>query len=407
MYLTALDLGSSQIKILVAETGKDNKLSLLDILKFPSSGVRKGEIVEVQDAAQALAKAFNEIKKNDKSVLKNIFININGKNINMQSSRGIVAVSRADNEIYQDDIERAIRASQAVNLSSNRRIIHTLIQEYIVDGAEQVQSPIGMSGTRLEVNSLIVDAFVPIINDLTRSVEMAGGKIIEMVYNPIAASEAVLTKTHKELGVVLVDIGFGTTSMAVFEENQLISTRVFPIGSSNITNDLAIALKSSIQTAEKIKLEFGHALAKEVSLKDKITLSEIDSTLKAVVSKKYIAEVVEVRLAEIFELVHNELKVLGKTQLPAGAVLTGGGAKISGIVDLAKQELRLPAHLAQVETEIFDATSKDLSSRLEDSELACALGLLNYGSAQYLEGGGGWSSGKKEIFSKILRNLMP
>lgn len=407
MYLTALDLGSSQIKILVAETSKDNKLSLIDILKFPSSGIRKGEVVDVQEVSQAVAKALNEVKRIDKSAVKNIFANISGKNINIQSSRGIVAVSRADNEIYQDDVDRAVKASQAVNLSSNRKIIHTIIQEYIIDGEEQVQSPLGMSGTRLEVNSLIADAFSPVVNDLTRSVEMAGGKIAETVYNPLAISSAVLTKTHKELGVVLIDIGFGTTSAAIFEENKLIGAKVFPIGASNITNDLAIALKSSIPTAEKIKLSYGHALCKEISLKDKVDLSEVDKTLKSIISRKFICEIVEVRLAEIFELVHNELKSLGKTQLPGGAVLTGGGAKMSGIVDLAKQELRLPAHLAHAETDIFDATTRDLSVRLEDLEFSSALGLLYFGSSQYLEAGSGWMSDKKDIFSKILKNLMP
>ena len=407
MFLTALDLGSSQIKILIAEAGKENKLSLVDILKFPSAGIRKGEAVDVQETSQALSKAFNEIKKTDKSVLKNIFVNISGKNINIQSSRGIVAVSRADNEIYQDDIDRAIKASQAVNLSSNRKIIHTIIQEYIVDGMEQIQSPLGMSGTRLEVNSLIVDAFSPVINDLVRSVEMSGGRASEIAYNPLAASGSVLTKTHKELGVVLVDIGFGTTSIAVFEENKLIGAKVFPIGASNITNDLAIALKSSIQTAEKIKIEYGHALAKEISVKEKVDLSEVDKNLKSIVSRKFISEIVEVRLAEIFELVHNELKSLGKTQLPSGVVLCGGGSKTSGIVDLAKQELRLPAHKAHSEIDIFDATSKDLSVRLEDPELAVALGLLQYGSSQYLEGSGGWLADRKDIFSKIFKNLMP
>ncbi|PIR44086.1 cell division protein FtsA [Candidatus Wolfebacteria bacterium CG10_big_fil_rev_8_21_14_0_10_31_9] len=408
MFLTALDLGSSQIKILVSETSNGNKLSLLDVLKFPSQGIRKGEVVDVQEASQAITMALNEVKKNDKNAVKNIFVNISGKNINTQSSRGIVAVSRADNEIYQDDVDRAVKASQAVNFSSkNRKIIHTIIQEYIIDGEEQVQSPLSMSGNRLEVNSLIVDAFSPIADDLNRAIEMAGGKVFETVYNPIASSGAILTKTNKELGVVLVDIGFGTTSMAIFEENKLIGAKVFPIGASNITNDLAVALKSSIQTAEKIKLSYGHALIKEVSLKDKVDLFEIDKTLKSVISRKFICEIIEVRLAEIFELVHNELKVLGKTQLPGGVVLAGGGSKMSGIIDLAKQELMLPAHLAHMNTDIFDATNRDSSAMIEDLEFSTALGLLYFGSNVYLDGGNGWMSNKKDIFSRVFRNLMP
>ena len=241
MYLTALDIGSSQIKVLVAQLNNDNKLTLIEIAKYPSAGVRKGEVVDVAELSSALAGVFNEIKGIHKDVLKNIFVNISGKNIKMQSSRGIVAVSRADNEIYQDDLDRVIKASQAINLPPNRKIIHTIIQEYIIDGAEQMQSPIGMSGTRLEVNSLIVDAFTPVLNDLTKSIETAGGNIAGVIYNPLASAEAALTKTHKELGVVLVDIGFATTCISIFEENKLISAKVFPVGSATLfINSLAV-----------------------------------------------------------------------------------------------------------------------------------------------------------------------
>ncbi len=402
MYITALDFGSSQIKILVAELGKDNKLSLLEVLKFPSAGMRKGEVVDVQEATQALSGPFSEIRKINKGVLKNIFVNIGGKNVKIQNSKGFVAVSRADNEIYQDDIERAIKASQAVNLPSNRKVFHTIIQEYVVDGVDQIKNPLGMNGTRLEVNSLIVDAFSPTMNDLVKSVEIAGGKITEFIYAPLAASNAALTKTHKELGAVLIDIGFGTTGFAVFEENKLITAKVFPIGSSNITNDLAIALKSSIGTAEKLKISYGHAFSKDVSSKEKINLQEIDESLKSIVSRKYISEIIEARLAEIFELIHNELKLLGKTQLPAGAVLCGAGAKLEGIVDLAKHDLKLPAHLVNYELDLFGSSSEGQTLKVDDPEFALALGLLNYGSGQFSE-----NTASKGFISKIFSNLMP
>ncbi len=365
MYITALDLGSSKIKVLVAEIGK-GELQLVDVLTFPSSGIRKGEVADVPEASQNLSKIFDEVRKINKNAVKNIFVNLGGKNVKLQNSRGIIAVSHADNEIYQDDIDRVIKASQAINISANRKILHTIIQEYIVDGVEEIKNPIGMSGTRLEVNSLIIDAFNPTISDLTKSIEIANGKVAEIIYSPLAASSAVLNKTHKELGAVLIDIGFSTTSMAVFEEDKLISAKVFPLGSSNITNDLAIALKCSIEAAENIKVSYGYAFSREVSAKDKIDLSDLDSNLKAIVSKKFISEIIEVRLAEIFELVHNEMKLLGKTQLPAGVILCGGGAKLGGIVELAKHELKLPIHMASFDLSLFNTANQDVISKVED-----------------------------------------
>lgn len=402
MYVTALDLGSSQIKALVAEIGKHGKLHLIDVFSFPSFGIRKGEVVDSQEATKAVSKVLCEIRNISKGALKNIYVNLGGKNVRLQNSRGIVAVSRADSEIYSDDVDRVIKASQAVSLSANRKIVHTIISEFIVDGVDQIKNPVGMNGARLEVNSLIVDAFTPNLNDLFKSVEISGGKATEIVYSPVAAAEAVLNRTHKELGSVLIDIGFGTTSMAVFEEDKLIAAKVFPLGSSNITNDLAIALKSSIDAAERVKISYGHAFARDVSSKEKIDLHELDEKLKAVITRKFISEIIEVRLAEIFELIHNELKLLGKTQLPAGAVLCGGGAKINGIVDLAKHELKLPVHMASPELGIFDSANQDIVSKLDDLEMALSLGLLIHGCGHRLK-----PVVPQGFFSRFLDNLKP
>ena len=177
MYITALDLGTSQIRAIVAETQKDGKLSLLSVLKIPSIGLRKGEIASLDEAVHSLNRIINEIKQINKSVAKNIFINIGGGNIKFQNSRGIVAVSRADNEIYPDEVDRAIKASQSINIGPNRMIIHTITREFVVDGIGEISDPLGMTGNRLEVNSLIIDAFKPTVNNLIKAVEAAGGKI--------------------------------------------------------------------------------------------------------------------------------------------------------------------------------------------------------------------------------------
>lgn len=407
MLITALDFGSAQIKALVTETKKNESLSLLGVFKTPSAGFRKGEIADSEDVVQSLSKLFGEIKQINKAALKNVFVNINGSNVKFHHSRGIVAVSRADNEIYAEDIERAVKASQAIDLNRNRMILHTITQEFFVDGIGDIRDPLGMVGNRLEVNSLIIDAFNPTVNNLVKSIEIVGGRIGGLIYNPLAAGRALLTKIQKELGAVIIDIGWGTTSMAVFEENKLIQASVFPVGCGNITNDLAIGLKCPIGAAEKIKFSFGRASAKEISSKEKIDLSQIDKDLQSVVSRKFIAEIIEIRLAEIFELVNNELNAISRAgRLPAGAVIAGGGAKMSGLAELAKQELRLPIQLGVPEIAGIEVTNAEFENQIEDPELAVAVGLTLLAHDQSSKSGG-WDIGEKFSMRKILKHFIP
>jgi len=408
MYLTALDFGTSQIKILVAETRREEKPSLLAVFKIPSTGLRRGEIANFEEVIQSLKRATSEIKQINKAGLKNIFVNVSGNHVKIQNSRGIVAVSRANSEIYLEDIERVIKASEAINLGPNRMILHTITQEFIVDGIGDVADPLGMVGSRLEVNSLMVDAFKPAVNNLIKWIEAVGGKIGGLIYAPLASARAVLTEAQKELGVVMIDIGFGTTSMAVYEENKLLSAGVFPVGASNITNDLAIGLRCPIKTAEAIKISFGSASAREVSNKEKIELHQLDESLKAVVNRRFIAEIMEIRLAEVFELINNELKIIGKTgHLPAGAVLTGGGAKTPGILELAKQELKLPVRLGIPEfSNGIEVASEDFRHQIEDPEFSGAVGLLLLGIDQIVKKGG-WVAVKKGWLAKFFRHFLP
>ncbi len=407
MYLTALDIGTSQIKVLIAEAKRDGQLSLLGTFKIPSAGLRKGEIVTFEEAIQSLRRAVNEIKQINKSSLKNIFINITSSNVKIQNSRGIVAVPRADSEIYSEDIERVIKASEAINLGPNRMVLHTITREFIVDGIGDIIDPLGMVGNRLEVNSLIIDAFKPAVNNLIKAIEAVGGKVGGLIYAPLASARAVLTKAQRELGVVMIDIGFGKTSMAVYEEDKLLSANVFPVGASNITNDLAIGLRCPIKTAEAIKLSFGSALAREVSNKEKIELHQIDETLKSVVNRRFISEIIEIRLAEIFEFVNNELKLIGKiSHLPAGAVLTGGGAKMSGILELTKQELKLPVQIGIPELSEIEFINDDFRSQIEDLEFSGAAGLLLLGLEQVLKETG-WTAAKKGWLAKIFKHFLP
>ncbi|MEK7635542.1 MAG: cell division protein FtsA [Patescibacteria group bacterium] len=418
MFITALDIGSYKIKAFLAEIDKNRKPFLIDVLEEYSSGVRKGEIVDVNEILVPMGKIFEKIKAKDKAAIKNIFVNVGGANIKCQNSRGIIAVSRADNEISQDDIDRVVKASQAIKLLPNRMIIHNITREYIIDGINDVREPLGMSGTRLEVNSLVIDVFSLNVKNILNSIESLGGGVGGLVYNPLAASRSILTKSNKDLGVVLIDIGAGTTSMSVYEEGKLVYAMSFPIGSSNITNDLAVGLKCSVALAEIVKIFFGRAISSEVPAKGKITLQEIleksgfeanalDKNFKSSISAYFVAEIIESRLEEIFEFINRELKIIGKHgQLPAGAILCGGGAKIPGIIDLAKKELKISSDIGLPETKELEIYHRDFENYINEPEFATVTGLLYCGMDQCAKESG-WLIKENLSFKKVLKYFMP
>ncbi|OGY66177.1 MAG: cell division protein FtsA [Candidatus Harrisonbacteria bacterium RIFCSPLOWO2_02_FULL_41_11] len=404
-FITGLDIGSQSLKAAVAEVKSDGRTVLVNLFKTPSGGMRKGSVDDLAEMTRSLNIMFGEIKKVSKNALKNLFINANG-DVHVQSSRGIVAVSRADNEVYQDDIDRAIQASQAIKLPSNRMVLHAITKEFVVDGIGDIRDPLGMSGNRLEVNSLIIDAFGPSIKNLTKCVEMAGVSVGGLIFSPLADSMASLSKNQKDLGVALVDVGFGTTSLCVYEENKLIHCAVFPVGSGNITNDLAIGLKTSVEAAEAVKLTYGSANLKGASGREQVDLKKIDPDTRSNVSRRFIAEIIEVRLAEIFEFVNNELKIIGKaSQLPVGVVLVGGGCKLSGIVDFVKEEMDLPAQIGIPDIASVESPNGEISLQAEDPQFVGALGLLMEGrNRMFGDSGGG---GLKNWLKNAINNLLP
>ncbi len=385
-FIGGLDIGSHSIKAVVGEVKRSGGLHVSEVLKMPSSGMRKGVVQDLSDATQALSPVIAHIRKAAKQASSNLYLGVGANDLKVQSSIGVVAVSRADYEIYEDDVKRAIQSAQAVNLAPNRMVLHSIVKEYIVDGVRDIRDPLEMTGSRLEVSSLIIDTFQPTVKNLTKCVEILGGELGGLILGPLAASRAVLTKNQKELGVAVVDIGFGKTGMCVYEEGKLLHSAIFPVGSGNVTNDLAIGLKIPVGAAETVKLSFGSAIAREVGMRDTVELSKVDPKSKGNVTKRFITEIIEIRLAEIFELVNNELKFIGKAaHLPGGAVLVGGGSKLPGIVDLAKQELKMAVQVGVPETFSFSLANPELAAKLEDPEFACSLGLLLSGYDKALE----------------------
>ena len=383
-YLVGLDIGSAGIKAAVAEIQRGKQPSLISVFKMPGGGIRRGTVDNVVDATHALSAVLTEIKKVSRGAIKNIILGVATPDMKVQYSKGVVAVSRADDEIYQDDINRVVQSAQAVNIPPNRMVLHSIIKEYIVDGIDNIRDPLGMIGKRLEVSTLIIDAFSPSVKNLEKCVETLGASVANIVLSPLAAGASVLSKNQKELGVLLIDIGFSKTSIAMYGENRLTHAAVIPVGSSSITNDLAIGLRIPIEAAEIVKLSFGSALSKEVGSRDVVELAKIDPRAKGTATKKFIAEIIEDRLAEIFELVNTEVKRVGKiSSLPAGAVLVGAGAKIPNIAELARQELKLAAQIGVPALGPLEPASAELSLQAEDPEFATAIGLLLYEENQH------------------------
>lgn len=385
--ITGLDIGTSSLKLVVADCSGPKPV-VLHVYEEPALGLRKGAVIDLSEASQAINRVVAEAKNVSKAAAKNMYVSIGTPQAKMQISRGIVAVSRADAEIYQDDIDRAVRASQAVNLPQNRTIIHTLTKEFMVDGVGDIVDPLGLSGSRLEVQSLIIDAFSPHIKALIRAVELAGGDVSGLVFGPLVAARAALSKRQRDLGVALIDLGFGTTGISVYEENRLLGVAKFPVGAGNVSNDLAVGLKIPVDAAEEVKLHYGFAMSKEVGAKESVEMEKFVPEAKAAVSRRFIAEIIESRLEEIFELANNELKLMQRfNQLPGGAVLVGGGAKLPGITDLVKQEMKLSTQIGFTLSEEWEAEGGAFREYLEDPSFVGAFGLVLWGMDSEGKGG--------------------
>jgi len=402
--ILGLDIGSDTIKAVIAEPTQNGKLLLKAGFRRPSKGLRKGLVVDMEAATSAVGGLFDKVREVSKGALKNIYLRVGGSDVRVQSSRGITAVSRANSEIYKDDVDRVVQASEAINLPPNRMILHTIRREFIVDGVGDIQDPLGMTGSRLEILSLIVDAFQPNIKNVSKCVELGGGSISGWVFGPLASASTLLTDNQRELGSLCVDIGYGTTGISVYEENKLLHTRVFPVGAGHITNDLAIALKIPVEVAEKVKLAYGYATSSGTSGKEKIDLQKIDPSVKGSPSRKFISEVIESRLGEICELISNDLRSIEKEKdLPAGVVITGGGAKLPGMTELFKDELKLATQIGFPKDKLFETESKAMLEFLESPEYSLVLGLV-LASEQ--------TQGRKISFdgngvSKFFKNFLP
>ncbi len=350
--VAGIELGSTKVATLIGQVNSDQvtgetSINILGAYSSPSAGIKKGQIVDIEAAVESLINAVEAAERMAGYNLDSAYVALGGGHIRSQNSHGVVAISGQEGEIMPGDIERAIEAASAVSLPSSRDVVHVLPRDYIVDGETGVKDPVGMSGVRLEVDTHIVSAANSAVKNVKKAVGEVGIKVDELVFSGLASSEACVTATEKELGCVLVDVGGGTTSVAVFIDGALAYSGVIPIGAKNVTNDLAIGLRVSLETAEKIKLAISAKKPKTKDEPDEINLDVLGVTEIKKISKKTLLEgIIRPRLNEIFTMVRLELEKEGlANRIPSGAIITGGGAETAGVVDSARRMLSMPVRI--------------------------------------------------------------
>ena len=406
--IASLDIGTSTVQTVVAEKKKgEESLRILGVGVAPSRGMRRGVVVDLEEATSAIKSSVEEAKKLAGVPVRSVWLAVGGAQISVSSSRGVVAVSRADQEISHEDVRRAIAAAeQFLPKHPNKEVLHMIPRDFKVDSESGIKDPVGMHGVRLEVDTLIVECGSTFLKNLFRCVERAGLKIEDYVFSPLAAAEVVLTKRQKELGVMLLDIGGGTASFMVFEEGVPMHAGVVPIGGSHITNDIAIGLRTQVDVAEEIKVTHGSCLPSELPKRDIIRLADFIPEEVATYARRELAEIVEARLRDIFELLQKELKKIDRVQLlPAGVVLVGGSALLPGLIDLTKKEIKLPVELGMPQEFLGG-----LDERIAPS-LAVSLGVLKWASARLTNTntfwGGHVSLTGDGVWLRWLKSLLP
>jgi len=371
--VVSLDIGTSKVCTIVGELDENDQIEIVGIGKNPSSGIKKGVIIDLDKAIQSIKLSLESAERMSGLRINSVFISIAGNHISSLNSKGVIAISNDSPEITENDIQKVIEAAKAGVISSERELIHALSQEFIVDGQSGIIDPLGMSGARLECKVHIITDSITAVQNLIKAIEGSSLNIDEIVFGTLAASNAVLSNAEKELGAVLVDIGAGTTEIALFIEGGLVYSAVLPLGGNQITNDLAIGLRTSIEEAENIKINYGSAIEVKGKPKRNIEITSSENKAKQKVPQDYLVEIIEPRVSEILTLVQNELIKSGYSKMiPGGAVITGGSSLLPGITEVAKQVLNLPVRIG------FPHYKGELADMVNDPAYSTAIGLLNF-----------------------------
>ena len=390
--VAGIDVGTTKICTIIAEVSDDKITDIIGVGTSPSKGLKKGMVVDIDDTVKSIEASVDEAERMAGLELESAFVGIAGSHISSLNSHGVVAVTGENKEITHEDIERVMDATKIISIPPEREIIHALPREYIVDGCKDIKYPLGMAGVRLEAETHIVTGSVTSIQNLAKSVNRAGIGVEDIVLQPLAASKAVLSESEKDLGVVLVDMGGGTTDIAVFKEGSIWYTAILPVGGDHVTSDIAVGLRTPKNNAEKIKIMHGSAEAKLVDPDEEIDIVDTSGAQQRTVSRQRLAEIIEPRIDEIFTMVNDELRK-GKCQdlVPAGMVITGGGSLLQGLPDFVSRKLDMPVRsgrpnnldglLDYLDGSIYDL-GEDYNHMSEESGaiFSTAVGLVRYGA---------------------------
>jgi len=405
-YYVGIDVGSSKVVVCVA-TVHEGETQIIALAAVGHNGVRKGIISDVEETVSAISQALEEAERTVGTQLNHGYISICGSSIEAQAARGVIAISKPNGEIDINDVARVHDAARASTLPQNRELIHLFPVQYLIDGQIQERDPVGANGVRLEVDALVVSSTSSAIRNLTKSVQQSGIEIEGIVYGPLAAAQLLTNKKQRESGVIVVDIGAGSTDVAIYEESQLIHVAAIPIGSTHITNDIAIGLRTNLDIAEGIKVKYGHAQPDKIREGEQINLSSFDPAEADRISRKHVSEIIEARTSEIFHLIKEELQRVGKDGLlPAGIIFTGGGSDLEGITEAAKEVLRLPATVGYPVVPLSGMIDK-----IDSPIYATSVGLVLWAIEESREKGAPWRldigkfGGVVDRFRGIFRNL--
>lgn len=340
----SLDIGSSSVKVLIGEMA-NKSLHVIGVGNVKSNGIRKGAIVDIDATVQSIKKAVDQAERMIGKSIHEVVLGIPANKAALHPVKGVVAVNSENREITDDDLDRVLEAAQVISIPPERELVNIIPEQYIVDHLDEIKDPRGMIGIRLEMDGTMVTTSKTILHNVLRCVERAGLQIRDIYVQPLVAGYVALTEDEKNHGTACIDIGGGSTSIAVFQDGHLTASSVIPVGGDHVTKDLSIVLKTPTEQAEKIKLEYGHAFYDDASEDELFEVEVIGSDSKEQYSQKYISEIIGVRLEELFELILDELYRLGYQDLPGGVVLTGGMAKLEGLPELARHIMQTRVRL--------------------------------------------------------------
>lgn len=378
MVIVGLDIGTSKVVAIVGKINPDGSIEVIGIGSNPSRGLKKGVVVNIESTVQSIQRAVEEAELMSGTQIHSVYCGIAGSHIRSMNSHGIVAVR--DKEVMKADIDRVIDAAQAVAIPADQKILHILPQEYVIDDQDGVKEPLGMSGVRLESKVHLVTCAVNAIQNIEKCVRQCGLDVDDVILEQLASSYAVLTEDEKDLGVCMVDIGGGTTDIAIFTDGAIRHTAVIPIAGDQVTNDIAMALRTPTQHAEEIKIKYACALTQLAKADETIKVPSVGDRSARDLSRQALAEVVEPRYEELFSLIQAELRRSGFEDLiAAGVVLTGGSSKMEGVIELAEEIFHVPVRLG------YPTDIRGLRDVVENPIYSTGIGLLKYAQKQMHE----------------------